>query len=368
MSQPEIYEREFSNLLRIIYDKPEYIEPPLGEINPELLKPYEVKDKIENKNLNDSENFLDNLEYSIQEKYNLDVFAKEFLDNILHNIQNYKIDFPEDISWKIIGEKVCESIEDYTPLRNKYIEFLEKLMKVNLKEFDMSIIKEFLVNLHSLTNNQGLGSSHPYDFYNFDFFLRELFLYTLLIPLKYKKYNFVTNLLYSPYFLKEGYHTGIGFKTFTYLDNRGKLQVNEALKEYYNEKVDKDLLSPIADLLINRIHSNYNKEDLVNTDILCCYISNMHIEFFDKNYKMHDWFPFSYVYKEQDYFDLFRQLISLEHFEKVKDLFDVKTPEELKDLINKTDNRITSYGYNGIFEKLPLMRHYVNVEEIGTLK
>lgn len=358
---------KFFTILKEIVNIPIYSKSKLGKLPKELIEGHNKNFGSENYIL--TKKFLDNFQNQVNQNPNsIDIAVTNILKRIFENIKEYKIEFSKEDNQEIIGKKVCESIESYYPVRNQYILFLEKFIQIDPDKINTDLIIDFLVNLHSLTVHTELGQSHLYDYFNFDFFLRELFLYTIFIPLKYKNYEFVSDILYSPYYFKQE-PEGNESKTFTHLDNRGRLNLDDVLKYYYNNKINEpNLLSPLADLLIKNIDPKFDRDDLVDADILCCYVSNMHPEIFEENGINYDWFPFTYPYKENENFDLIRKLTSKKHFEKTKCLFQVETVDELKQCFVYSNSKLFKIRYNRYLKRLHILSEYVNIDKIGTVR
>ena len=120
----------------------------------------------------------------------------------------------------------------------------------------------------------------------------------------------------------------------------------------------------MADLVIKRLPDNINKDDLINADLLCHYISVM------DNLR---WFPITYIYRLRDdgKFELFNRLVSQRHFEKVKILFNVQTVKELQEkikAIKEADKNPGQIRYSGSFDSVTPIYQLIDIEKIGTIR
>ncbi len=225
---------------------------------------------------------------------------------------------------------------------------------------DYDIIIDFFVKIYSLTQPIIGESYNTKNIINFDFMMRELFLYLIAIALKYGNYNFISELLNSPYYFEYVSNSLNDAQSFVNLDNRGEIKTDAYLTRYYNT-IEEIPLTGLGKLLTDRLHNNYSIDNLVDADLLCCYISVL-------NSKEHDWFPFTYIYKSSDYFTFFRKLTSKRYFEKVKCIFDVNSINDLKKKIIQADQRYFTkrYKINNCFKKVEPISSYVNLENLGT--
>ena len=118
-------------------------------------------------------------------------------------------------------------------------------------------------------------------------------------------------------------------------------------------------------LLISRIHKDYEVDDFVNSDILCCHISIINLHDQD------GWFPFTYIYKETDYMSLYQKLISESHCENVKCIFDIEYKHELEEKIKYSEEYFGKirYGFSNVFMNyVKPISEYGNVDEIASKK
>ena len=261
--------------------------------------------------------------------------------------------------------EILNCIKNYTNLRNYFIDFFEKIIKSkDNQNLDIDLIKEFFVDLHDLTKSSRDGKRKYQHYIIYDFILRELFLYVVTIGLKNRNYIFLDNLLNSPYYF-DNEIGDVDAQNFMDLDNRDEIHINDEINKcfYFVEK--KKISLGLGYLFISRLHNNYQQDDFVDADLLCCYIS--YLNFYNKEYH-HDWFPFSYPFKQSRNFKLFRRLSSKNHFLKVKGLLDVKTCDELKFKINEVDSCFgISYNMGEAFLKPVLqISKYINVDKICT--
>jgi hypothetical protein len=349
LSEQEQYEQSYEALLRNIYQRPAYSKPKLGKAPTYLFDETPMTHRTTS-----IVRSFDNQINKNPKKANS--IVRDFLDEFFQNLKSYSITFTsrDEI---IIGKEVCENITSYTPLRNDFISFFDKVTK-DETDFDIDIVIKFLEKLPILLAPQDNKSSWSnYEFDNFRFYIHELFLYLITTGLKNENYKFVAELLYSSYFLQDKYdyknEPQSYAKFYHYCD---------IITKYYNQTYSKNFFSPMADLMIKRIPENFTMDIFVEADLLCHYVGVLNnIE----------WFPITYVYKTRGKFELFNRLVSARHFEKTKVLFNVQTAKELQDKITEiktTDSNPDRMRYSNSFDRVINIYKMINIETIATTR
>jgi len=345
------YEENYENLLRNIFKRPAYSKPAIGKAPSYLF--------VETPNNHKTSSMLKGFEYQVTKNpKRINSLTKDFLEEFLLNLKDYSITYTsrDELTF---GKEICDNIDLYTPLRDNFIEFMDKVTKNDSEpELDIDIVVKFLENLPSLNYPQDEKSSWgKYDYDNFKFIAHELFLYLIAVGLKNENYNFIEELLYSSYFFKDKFNSSREPQTFEVL-----YFYLESIKSYYFKTYSKNYTSPMADLIIKRIPSSLKLDDLVDADLLCYYISTLVNPY---------WFPTTYIYKKEERYELFYKLISLRHFNKVKVLFHVSSPQELKEKlleIKLKDENSPRMSYPNLFKSVIPISKLIDIEKIGTVK
>lgn len=351
------YSEGYEKLIRIVHNLPEHIKPPIGEF-PERLK----VSKLNNSNL---ESIILSFEERVEKNpFLINTLIEEFLEEFLDSIKKHKITFSCDEFDNIVKE-IYDKIYEYTPLRDSFIKFFEKVIRYTKQiDFEFEVIITFFERIYELTTPK-VGESYNVKYViHYDFIIREIFLYLITISLYYKNYDFISNLLNSPYNFKSLSLSQNESQNFLTLDQRGSIGTDKYFTYYYNLKGNNPLTG-LGQLLIERMYSDFEINEFVEADLLCCYISIINL---NDNY---GWFPYTYIYKESDDFELFRRLTSKKHFEKVKDLFEVETVEDLKEKIQLSNIYFTRqrYGFsNALFNYVKPINYYVNIDKICSLR
>ena len=198
------------------------------------------------------------------------------------------------------------------------------------------------------------GSWHDYEFVNFKIVSHEIFLFLISIGIKHNSYKYIEQLLYSTFFPKDRYNSKKEARNFDFIYGH-----TDIIKPYYNEIKSKNFYSPMANLIITRVPDFMTKKQVVEADLLCCYVAELNGFW---------WFPITYVYDTSRDFELFYKMESKHHFEKVKVLFNVETVEELKIALKKledNENKIHRFSYPGAQSVIPIYK-LIDIEKVCT--
>lgn len=348
-SAEEHFETSYEQLLRNIFQMPSQTKPKLGSPPKYLLE----ETPISHKTTTIVRSFEAQIDKSAKR---VNPIAKHFFSEFLKDLKDFRL-APGSCNSADFGELLYNNLTKFTPLRNDFISFLEKLAKTE-SDFDMDILIGFFEQLPAFLNpEQIIGSWYSSDFVNFKFIINELFIYTVAVLLKYENYKMLADVLNSKYFINDRYKGKTSPESYsTFYSN-----VDE-FSEYYKKQHGSDFINTHADFLVKRLPSDMSKEDLVNADLLCFFIAELE----DRH-----WFPRTYIYKDEysNLFPILTKLLSKRHFEKVKEVFNIEKPEELTLKINALGEKKTAQrGYTNSFSRMPGISNYIDENLIATIK
>lgn len=352
LSEEDKFEENYEKLLRNIYQRPAISKPKIGKAPSYLFEDAPITHK--------TSSMVRSFDYQIlKSPKKIDSIILEFLDQFFQDLKGYSLNLTGLRDKMIIGKLIHENIISYTPLRNDYINFLDKLFKYEL-DFDIDIFIKFFEKLPCLKvpqDNRSSWSSNEFD--NFRFFIHELFLYTIAVALKIENYKFVGEILYSGYFFKDANYSKCEVKRFDELFN-----YVDIFNEYYKQTYSQNFTSPMADLIAKRLPNNLILDDIVNADLLIYYIASL---------ESLNWLPITSIYRSlnNSNFELFQRLVSLRHFEKIKVLFNVNTIHELQDKLKAfqaSDKNPSGIGFSGTFTKVVPIYKLIEIDKIGTIR
>jgi len=348
-SSQEKYEESYENLLRNLLKRPKFSKPKLGKVPSYIVEETPISHK--------TSSILRNFDNQISKnEKRVNSLLHDFLDEFFINLKDFTITFSVH-DHVIIGKEICENIKLYTPLRNDFISFFDKLIKGEY-DFDIDIIIKFLEKLSILKYPQQAKSSwSEYEFDNFRFIIHELFLYLIVIGLKNGSYKFLQELFYSSYFFDNTYQRKSEPNSFNGFYNH-----IESIKPYYDKTYSNNFFSPMADLIIKRIPEPFSSDLVIEADLLCHYVGVLNHVY---------WFPITYIYKSRGSFEFFDRLVSSRHFEKTKILFNSQNVDELKEKlsdIQKNDKYPGSVRYVNSFNSVIPVYKIIDIEKISTTR
>lgn len=352
LSSNQTFEENYERLLRNIFERPSFQKPKLGTPPKYIFEETPMTFK--------TSQLLRSFDYQIEKHpKRINSIIREFLDTFFDNLKDFKIDFKSRITIEV-GKQIHDNIHEYTNLRDDFISFIDKITKTEI-EFDFTPFVTFLEKLPLLEQpEENSSNSNGFQFDNFKIINHEILLYMVATGLKNENYSFVADIFYSTYFLK-------GRNNYNNEPNNfSELYRNvDSIDSYYKETFSKNFFNSMADLIIKRVPKNLTKDDIVEADVLCYYVSTLN------NWR---WFPQTYIYGSRDKKELFYKMVSNKHFEKIKILFGVDSVDEFKIILeklkekdsqNNLDNRV---GYSGSFESVEPLYEVIDLEKIATLR
>lgn len=347
LSNDENFEENYESLIRNIYGRPSFSKPKLGKAPSYLNEDTPLNFKTSHI-LRGFENQL------TKHPERVNSIIRDFLDDFTENLKDFGLKFDNRDQIEV-GKKICENINQYTPLRDDFIKFFEILTKSEVS-FDVDILIKFLEKLPLfLQPLDDRGSWSNFEFDNFRIIIHELLLYIVAVGLKNEHFKFVEEILYSSYFIKDKHNHSNEAKSFDVFYGH-----TDIIKPYYNQTHSQNFYSAMADFIIKRIPAFLSKSLLVQADLLCYHISKLN------NLR---WFPMTYIYDTSGRYELFYRMESKRHFEKIKVLFGVESIDELKDklkTLEENDSKQPRVAYLGSFDSVIPLYRLIDKEKIGT--
>lgn len=247
--------------------------------------------------------------------------AVDYLKAFIGILEGYRVD-PEVEKEIPFDEKIVENINSFRPHRDSFAEFLKIvcLYEDNQKYFSQ-IFEFFEKAISFMYPSKGVKRWQDRWYDNYNFIIRELFIYLITLCIRYKKYDAIDLFLDEQYY----YSTNIdrNYSSFTVFS-----QPVLTLDDYRNKRLNLKRVSLTADLLKQRAYlTELPFDDIMQTDIILCLRSAFHLE------DTHQfWYPITRVYAS-DYarngFDIFFKARSKRHFEAIKRLLKVKDKNDL---------------------------------------
>ncbi|MEK4294059.1 SEFIR domain-containing protein [Paenibacillus sp. FSL R5-0914] len=339
LSSFDSFEESYEKLLRNIYQAPLHNKPALGKA-PEYLFQSEASHSKTASILRQMKSNVDR--YPQRLKYQWGNFVDAYIESLKY-FTIEKVDNPNEID-----EVIVEKLLSMLPMRNDYIEGLELMVLSDSLEVDDII--DFFERIYIFTEFQNEGSFYEVQFDHYKFLITELFMYTTLILLKTKKYNLLSQLTNAEFIINSNNNHRV-LKSFT------RLRFYPSSLENRNKRLELRRTSLYADILIQRAGTRY-KQELIESDIVLYNISKFLVE----EAWGRVWFPSTYIYaSEYGTIKLFHKLKSRKHFEEIKVLFNNPKEDVFKSKINEMS---VEQGYPSSWNEVPLIRKYINPEEV----
>lgn len=345
LSDEDYFEEQYRELVMQIYGKSKHERPPLGK-----TPSYVLDDTPTFKTSTFSlRRFSSSLNSS-----NMDMNCSEFLNAFIDDLKSISLNTPTQ-KYEDTSSQLISYIKKYDSIRDLFIKFLDKITKNEEVTTIVDSIIDFFVELEFLSSDFNFETKRA-DKLFYSFILRELFLYAVTMGLKNKKYSFVQKIIHSPYYFQESDNEPKFFVKFNF-----KRDLLNVLNYYVNDVQKKDKISPIGEILIERLSPNIKRDMFVDADLICFYVTLIYYDDFGDV-----WEPFTYPYKQSEYVELIRKLSKKSHFEKVKCIFEVNTISEMKKIFNEIPYETYSKYklVNSSSYPLPIEKS-INIENIG---
>lgn len=312
MSTDELYEGNFEQLLRWVYDKPMYVIPELGR--PPVFLGEENSISLQTAYL---------FRRTIDTMRNGRAFAsatiKEYLSLFSDNLEKFRIVERQGE----FDDLVVKNIENFLPYRNEFIEFIYTVSMYKKDEETIRTVHGFFEELLPYTRRpENVGTWREPDVDNLRFIIHELFLYSIAILIKYQCFQLATYLLNTKYYIGNNSEKLISFKFFRpYLESL----------EYRNKRLNLRRISVHSDFLKERNKgvSLIKLDDLMQADFVL-YLRDC-IDSIPKG-NMIIWYPYTLLYKGEwsPPFEIFLRAESKKYFDEIKCILNISTPKDLE--------------------------------------
>ena len=345
------YESSYEKLLRRLYDKPSYRQPPLGK-PPAWLEEDSVNYNELNILVKKTENLKENVPYKFQ---GLKIKFTETLIKILNDLR-----FPND---KLDAESLIKKIDSLKPIRDIYFDFL--IATIVSGYFSSDFVKTLFEELYNRVPTSAKNGYSENDFEYYDFFIWESFIGSIALLWKREQYSAIYDLVSKKYFLRESLFPNSREKACSFLEFRKYFTcIEKDCQKNFKQKYP----SYVSKLLTEREKLPYlSKTDFCETDLRLYHLSTVILEPSNEIFK-NVWFPSMYCYVTPSK-NIWQKLISKSYCEKILPLFGVKTISELQALFNTLNQKqLESVRYHGGFlDRAPNILDYVENINIASL-
>jgi TIR domain len=312
-STPDKANENYEQLLRAIFDRPLHQKPLIGR-PPEYL--FEESTIIPS-----SRPLLITFKNAIlNDRGNYKGLAIRFLQDFFNKIEEFRI-VPNNKAE--LDDLVVTSIEQFIPFRDDFVEFVTLVcsMRDDIALYD-EIADFFERTLRFQYPPKDTTEWIDPAFDNFRFITYELFLYTIALLIKYKRFGLASVFLEKAYILPDNSverHTSSLHKNYVAFDTDFDSFVTR------KQRLKLDRISLEADFLKNRATlKEVSFQELMQADCVC-FLKSVVFEL-----TPHVWYPNTVVYSGHGRpLELFARAASHKDCEKLLSLINVTTKEDL---------------------------------------
>jgi hypothetical protein len=344
----EAVNQHWEQLIRAIYDKPQYEKPKLGKPPIYITSEIEIPiSKIQPK--------FNTLKQAILEgKKGTPFFRSDFLDACIQYADDLRIRERPEV--KLLGEKILEDAMKLKVIRNHIIDWVILEGKITPNEEFSEHLITFLERLRELKSRPpDLNSWSEAWFEAHSLFIYETFLYIVAALIKMNSVEVLHEVFTSHYLRpKSERYGGSSFDTFdTFYGDAGTLQSVLAPE-------GKRLYSPAAEF----IHRNADREDLPFTSIVEAELLVFLMALLNPDAS---WFPQTQYYSQNtdEASPFFLRATQHKHFLKLAIITGISDANALREAFNQGYERISVRSFNFHFKNFGGL---MNLSKIDTLK
>ncbi|PTT30419.1 SEFIR domain-containing protein, partial [Pseudomonas sp. HMWF021] len=197
-SNPAKESESFEELVRFIYGKPRHKKPELGKA-PAYL------DDSETLSLGTTITFNRAISALRDSKPYAEGAVEEYLATFLENISLCKISFAElDEEAKL--NTITDSLSALIPYRNEIVQFFDHVARYAPSYQYIKHVHKFFESFINFLFFQGVGRHTDWDFDNYKFLGKELFLYFTALLIKHDRLEVLAEFLSLSYYIKADNH------------------------------------------------------------------------------------------------------------------------------------------------------------------
>jgi hypothetical protein len=351
LSNDELYEENYDQLLRNLHNKPVYSKPALGKM-PEYL--------------NDEGVSLSKLRTAVRQ---IEAYDGKNQTKVKIIICNFNIAFTSTLLELVplqgedFDQQLLRQIDAAKPLRDLFLDYVEALITCDLDVGD--ILGNFFEQLYNGVYHIECRDRYEDSEFEFSFFMIwEMFICSTAILLHYENYQNLHNLLNRTYFLRER-PTDEDMRPDTYVRFRSYSRYIEGPIKEKSENPRRFTLA--GDIVTKREKKPIiTKSALSIADVILYQLSCVY-DFISASSRG-AWFPMLYPYLGSSYYTqmIWRKMVSLKHCQKLFPLFGVTDLTQLVTQItkNKPDHGIR---YSGALDRAPVILDSITVEKVGSM-
>ena len=318
MSSEEKLHGNYEHLVRFIFDKPLHQKPTLGKAPTFILDDVRFPSKTASK--------LAIIKQAIlADRSTVPGLISDYLTTYSAALEDYRItgEITNDFD-----DKVFANITSFLPYRDEFIDFVELVAVHRDDERSYQAIYEFFQSLLTyLHPPSGVTAWNDAHFDNYRFILFELFVYTIAILIKKRRFQAANVFLEQGYFDEWQAQYGHGsLRRYPIFD-----QYPRSLEDYRKRRLQLRWHSVTGQILKERAsHAAVRFDDLVETDFILFLRCALNLT--GQNYGSDYWQPRTAGYAEyRGVFPIFAKASARRVFEELRIILAVQTKQELEE-------------------------------------
>lgn len=352
LSDDTVFAENFDQLLRWAYDQPLFKEPELGQ-KPRFL--VEDSAKI---SLSTSAKHRRAIEAIKNNRSTAIPVTAEYLEGLSSGFEKFRIE--TSASNTEFDDLVFENIEEFQPYRNEAIEVFSALaIYLDNIESRRLIHKFFESLIPYMLRPPSVRQYHEHDWDNFKFIIHELFLYAVAIYIHHERFESVSHLLNTRYFIPSDFMPEDNMPSFVVFENGLQSLAHR------NRRLTLNRLSLHADLLKDRSKGSAVSFNNLQQADLVLFVDAFSQTNSEDSGQHHYWFPHTLALNS-GIFELFARCRSKIYFDRIKIILGIKDKAELESRVaNISGNRFLRPAWGHGFHSFNLA-HLLQLELLAT--
>ncbi|GLH40092.1 SEFIR domain-containing protein [Pseudomonas moraviensis] len=331
-SNPTKESESFEELVRFIYGKPRYKRPELG-------KPPAYLDDAETLTLGTTITFNRAVSALRDGKPYAEGAVEEYFTSFLKNLSVCKISFA-DLNGEAKLNATTDSLSALLPYRNEMIQLFEHVARYSPSPQYISHVHKFFESFTNFLFFQGVGRSTDWDFDNYKFLGKELFLYFTALMIKHDRLESLSEFLSLSYYIKADNHE-YGKKITDH--SIFSWSINSLIHKNQVQKLGK---TNLAATIINERSgaAGILFDDLLQADILLFIRALVNRQTIEDS--VYPWYPDTAVYigYHPTPLELFARASSAKYFDRVKKLVGLEK-SKIESLSIDAENKFPKFGW-----------------------
>lgn len=354
LSSEDIFEENYEQLMRNLFDKPLSTRPPLGTPPPYILDDEPIYLPTGNKILSIKKALVD-------ERKNAIIFIQDYYNTFINYLPTFHINI-EELNLTNYDEVILKSINELALLREDFIKFLDVYTAYSV-ELDLDRLHNFferllnfLLNIDGSTSNHQSLNNIKND--NFKYFCLELFLHFTAFLIKRERFKELSHIVYTSYIIDVNGRDAIE-SSFCHFRNPVS-----SLNEFRNQKYKMNRISITADTIREKATGLMKFDELKQADVLLYYLSIMNE--MPAPFHRRLWFPETGCYQNYESLGVMKKCASGRFFDKLKPLLKVNSLDDLKSKVAVVEEKGLDRIERHQFE-IPQIKYGLNIEKLCTV-